>query len=458
MEKVRKLLIWSSCLLVLVAVLPLKSSAQNKAFTYGFRERLRHTYMNNNMDFNANSDDKQGFFRVRTNLWGQFNFNSHLTARVQLTNEFRPYTIVRERDKSKDFTLDEIIFDNLFLKYNSGGDNPVILTVGRQNLIYGEGFILLEGGPWDGSRAIFHDAIKLSLKRGTTTFDFLGISNPATDDRLSFLTFTKPNHHYLGLPKNAEGHQWLNDGLEQALGLYITHKKAAWGSLEGYYFYKTEKPDFAIPTFASITQDQLSTRHIHTLGGRLVHPLGDRLKLSTEWAYQTGSQANNSISAYGGYANLGYTLIPAKKGVITAGINALSGDDPNTADIEGWNPIFSRWPKWSELYIYSQTIENIDGARKVAYWTNTFAPNVKFVMNVHPKVNMTVWLHHLQAFQASGPGDGTTRGNEFQLWLKFKFTQQLSGHFLYDYFMPGDFYPAPRANASFIRFELMFTL
>ena len=427
-------------------------------FKWGVRERVRHTYMNNNMDFNPDSDDEQGFFRIRTNLWGEIGFNKHFTARAMLTNEFRPYTIVRSSDEAadKEMTFDEIIFDNLYLKYTTGGENPLTVILGRQNLIYGEGFILLEGGPWDGSRSIYHDALKISLKRDDLTIDLLGISNPTHDYRLPKIAFFETDGKYLGLPK-ANGHQMMNDGLEEALGLYITKKPKKGTQLEGYYFYKTERPDYALPSFSNITQDQLSMLFVHTIGGRVVHPFTNKFKLMTEWAYQTGGQAENKVGAYGGYANLAYTLVPEKKGVLTGGVNVLSGDDPETADVEGWNPLFSRWPKWSELYIYSQTAENIGGGRKVAYWTNTLAPNIKYVMDIHSKVNMTLWLHQLQAMQASGPGDGKTRGSEFQLWLKFKFNKLLTGHFLYDYFMPGDFYPEPRANASFIRVELMYT-
>jgi len=429
-------------------------------FKWGFRERLRHTYMNNNMDFNPDRDDEQGFFRVRTNLWGQYDFNEHFSARAMLTNEFRYYTIVRQSDQDADKknTLDEIVFDNLYLRYTTGGENPVTVILGRQNLIYGEGFILLEGNPWDGSRTIFHDALKISIKRGDITADVLAISNPRRDARLPKVNFSSSGESYLGLPKNSDGEQFLNDGHEEALGLYIQRKPSGGPQLEGYYFYKTEQPEYVLPAFAGITEDQMSKLVTHTIGGRLSLPLADRLDLTTEWAYQTGAQADNKVGAYGGYANIGYVLVPERKGKLTAGVNVLSGDDPETADVEGWNPIFSRWPKWSELYIYSQTIENIGGGRKVAYWTNTLAPNVKFVMDISNKVNMTLWFHHLQAMQASGPGDGKARGNEFQLWLKVGISKHFTGHFLYDYFIPGDFYPDPLANASFIRFELMYTL
>lgn len=454
MRQITRLTLWTLVLMLFVGQL-----YAGVGFKWGARERLRHTYMNNNMDFNSDSDDEQGFIRVRTNLWGDFQFSDKFSAYAMLTNEFRPYTIVRQRDQDagKEMTFDEIIFDNLYLKYTSGGDNPLTVIFGRQNLIYGEGFILLEGGPWDGSRSIYHDALKISKKKGDMTIDLLAISNPVKDYRLPKISLFDDGENRLGLPKKGSD-QLMNDGLEEALGLYITKKPASGTSFEGYYFYKVETPEYALPAFASIMPSQLEKLYVHTIGGRVVHPLSEKLKLMTEWAYQTGGQGEYSVGAYGGYANVAYSL-PEQKGVVTGGVNVLSGDDPATADVEGWNPIFSRWPKWSELYIYSQTAENIGGGRKVAYWTNTLSPNLKYVTKIKG-VEVTLWAHHLQAFETAGLGDGTVRGNEFQCWLKFGLSNLLpglTGHVLYDYFIPGDFYPEGADPAQFLRFELMYT-
>ena len=198
------------------------------SFKWGFQERLRHTYMNNNLDFNADRDDEQGFFRVRTSVWGQADLNRNWAIRAQFNNEFRYYTITRQSDKDagRENTLDEIIIEHLFLKYTTGGSDPLTITLGRQNLMYGEGFILMDGAPWDGSRTIYHDAAKLSYQTGDMTYDFLAVSNPVYDKRLPKFRFTKEGGKYLGLPKNYEGHQVLNDGLEEAIGLYFTKKPA----------------------------------------------------------------------------------------------------------------------------------------------------------------------------------------------------------------------------------------
>ena len=444
------------CAILLGMLLSDLGLAQESAFKWGFRERLRNTYMNNNMDFSANRDDEQNFFRVRTNLWGQYTFNSHLLARIQFTNEFRKYLIIPEAKKGE-FTLDELIIDNLYFQWKSGSDNPVVLTVGRQNLIYGEGFILLEGGPWDGSRAIYHDAVKLSIKRGATTIDLLGISNTRVEERLPVLSNTDQlkNEKTEGLPKY-EGKQWMNDGDESALGVYAVHKSKTGTRWDGYFILKTEQPE---PFIGAASNPEKLV--LNTVGGRLAKPLGDRFSLVTEWAFQFGKQGDYKQTSYGGYGYLNLLLNPRTKGTLTGGLNILSGDDPDTPDNEGWNPLFARWPKWSELYIYSHIAEVIQGARKVAYWTNTISPYVKYACNLGPKVNFSAIFYHLKAFYGRSLGNemsGTTRGNELQLLFKFRLTKQISAHFLYDRFFPGDFYPGPRANASFIRGELMFTL
>ena len=79
-------MVWVILLLVFVGQLFAKPS-----FKWGVRERVRHTYMNNNIDFNADSDDEQGFFRIRTNLWGQADLGKNWSAKLQLANEFREF-------------------------------------------------------------------------------------------------------------------------------------------------------------------------------------------------------------------------------------------------------------------------------------------------------------------------------------------------------------------------------
>ncbi|MDZ7725143.1 MAG: hypothetical protein U5R06_20585 [candidate division KSB1 bacterium] len=175
--------------------------------------------------------------------------------------------------------------------------------------------------------------------------------------------------------------------------VYAVQKRES-SRYEGYYFMKKEG---ARAWIGSPYGDEDLT--LHTLGGRVQGPVEDNLSLTTEWAYPFGKRGDFNQSAYGGYAYLTYNLNPEKKMNVMGGFNLLSGDDPSTDDNEGWNPIFSRWPKWSELYIYSQVMETVRGRHKVAYWTNTFSPYVKYNMNVTPNISMQACYYHLQSLQ-----------------------------------------------------------
>ena len=429
----KKLAFVAVALLYLTVLSPQGSIAQESGtkLKYGFNERVRNTYFNNIMDWNEDADDKNHFFRIRSSLWAQYSFAPKALIYAKLTNENRPYI-----HPDKDYEFNEIFFDNLYAKISFGSSIPTTLTIGRQNIIYGEGFIMLEGGPWDGSRAIYHDAVKLSMQKGKTTIDLLGINNTASEEHLPVFNEVDP-----------ENPQKLNDSDEVAFGTYITNTSKPNLKLEGYFFNKTEKFDTELKT--------------NTIGGRATKSGMGNLSLVTEWAYQFGSHGDTDISGFGGYGYLSYLACKKRNTILKAGANYLSGDDPETTDKnEGWNPIFSKWPKWSELYIYSQIPEK----GKVAYWTNTFSPWVSVNLNLCKKVNFSATFYHLKAIHSLPPaegkpfGTGKTRGNEIQLLFKIKFNKLLTGHFLYDYFSPGDYYKEDRVSGQFIRGELMFNI
>jgi hypothetical protein len=419
---------------------------------FGASERLRNEFYNNITDMNKDKDDRTDYFRIRTSVWGQLSVAQVATFYAKLTNEFRKYT---DDPKARGFTWDEIVFDNLYVKLETKKKN-LGLTLGRQNLTYGEGFIIMDGAPWDGSRTIYHDAVKLSVTRGKTTLDFLGIDNTKIEDHLPVIRGSKlKNGEIKGQPKD----QMMNDGEEKALGLYATTTAIAKTKLDAYFIRKTEKPDPWNNLGGS--KEELN---LNTLGARVNYAFTNRTSLTTEWAIQSGSQGSIDHGAFGGYGFLSYVLCPQKKATLSAGVIALSGDDPSTKDKnEGWNPLFSRWPKWSELYIYSHLNEATRGSIRVAYWTNLFAPNVSYTMQVSKKISLIANAFLLRSFEkrtdAKGVlGEGLNRGKEVQCWVKFVFNKYMTGHLLYDYLFPGDFYPSPRTGGQFVRGELMFTI
>lgn len=134
----------------------------------------------------------------------------------------------------------------------------------------------------------------------------------------------------------------------------------------------------------------------------------------------------------------------------------LSGDDPATDKVEGWDPLWSRWPKWSESYIYTLIIEN---GGKVAYWSNISSLNAAVKVSLSEKVNFKAYYYHLLALENNlssfCDGSGKTRGDLLTLRVDYKIDKNWSGHFLWEKFTPGNFYPDIADGYNFFRFELM---
>jgi hypothetical protein len=441
----------------------LRVSAQEKtglSLKFGMSERLRNEYYNNITDMNKDVSDRTDYYRIRTSVWGQARYAPYATFYAKLTNEFRKYTL---DPKERDFTWEEIVFDNLYLKLETP-NKMAALTVGRQNLMYGEGFILMDGAPWDGSRTIYHDAIKLSLAKGKTSIDLLAIDNTRTEDRLPVIrdpgfedgTLTELKKG-VRVPQSLD--QMMNDGEEKALGLYATTTAVAKAKIEAYFLRKTEMPDPWINMGGS--KDELN---LNTLGARVNYGFTDRISLTTEWALQSGSQGSIDHSAVGGYGYVTYLIDQATKSSLSGGIICLTGDDPATADKnEGWNPMFARLPKWSELYIYSYLNEVNRGSVRVSYWTNLWSPYISYTVALSKKATLIGNFYLLKAFQkrsipGGGIGNGLSRGNEIQVWFKYAFNKYLSGHVLLDQLVPGDFYPMPHTSGPFLRGELLFSI
>ena len=345
------------------------------------------------------------------------------------------------------------------------------LRVGRQDIIRGEGFILLEGGPGDGSRSIYQNAILLTLEGarlglGRTQIDLLAIHNPAWDKLVIANGPTEAE-------KLSGARKPMVENDETAFGVYATHTLSKTHALEAYYFYKEEQR----------TADALPQLKLHTLGARFAGSLPWQLRAAVEGAYQFGNQrvpcyqvgdpcgcyCYPKHASFGGYAHVSRELIGYMKPTIELGGIYLSGDDPADArhplaDDRSWVPLFSRWPKWSELLIYTLIPE----AGRVANWTNLISAYGSLAITLTNRIQITYAYYHLRApyplvDPAGEPptglfGTGKVRGQNHQWKLTTQLSESVSGHFLVERFVPGDFYNQARDDAFFVRWELMWKM
>jgi hypothetical protein len=171
--------------------------------SWGGDLRVRNEYFNNALSLS--SDPKlsaggapgvpttfgdlhsQDYFRYRGRLWTSITPADGLTLNVRLAAEPREFmensTFDTYYDKSG-MQWRYGIIDNLNVQWKKPLDLPVTLTVGRQDIFLGDGFLVGDGTPEDGSFTSFLDSARLTwnLEKQHTTIDFIGIVQYARPD------------------------------------------------------------------------------------------------------------------------------------------------------------------------------------------------------------------------------------------------------------------------------------
>jgi hypothetical protein len=402
-------------------------------FGWGYRLRLRQEYIENATDFSNASSDINNYLRVRSQLWGSWAPSTQWKLFSMLNNEHRHWYKSNKGLEDKPFEIGEVIFENLSVEGKRLGGTPFGFTAGRQNLFYGEGFICWDGGPLDGSRTAYFNALVFTGSFGKRRLDAHFISDPEKDKYLPVIN---------------DQNQSLIEWDETGAGLYYTDESFTGRKLEAYYFYKNEKDK----------DEVFPESNIHTIGGRVSGRAIQRLTGAAEGAVQLGDRDGADRFGYSGYL-YGMYALPVERAPLALGAGALylSGDDPATGRFEGWNPVYARWPKWSELYIYSLARE-----KGVAFWQNL--SSTWFGIDFKPDERLTLEGRLYLMWAPEGPpepgsppfGTGNYRGTLSIVKLNWKLGEYLSGHLLWESLRPGDFYAEGSDRADFLRWEINF--
>lgn len=443
-------------------------------FDGGFDLRLRQEIWDNVVDLgtlgnlvtsNASGFNDRDFFRFRTRLWGEMDVNKDFSAYLRIANEWKYYLGPYELN-SQNLQEDELVVDNLYFKSDKIYGSPFSLKVGRQDFLgadmYGEGFLLMDGTPGDGSRTFYFNAARLraniSQYTDNNTVDFVFIDDPRTDTFFpSWHTAVGPSTFYV------DNKQILTASHEQALMVYSRNKFADTLNLEPYYIYKKENPVGTTPG-----------DHLSTFGARGTASLGG-WNFGGEFAHQFGDFNNGQPrQGNGGYAFFGrnYDDLTFKPGfefryVYLSGNENAKNPDKNATDTT-WDPLFSRNPYWNELFIYTLIPETskYNSLAVPGYWSNLKLLMVKFKFDFTPKTNLVMTYQHLWAAEPTnitGPfapmfsNSGTDRGHLPTAILSQKIAKNLDGFLQLEYFVPGNFYADTARNATFFRWQLRYT-
>ncbi|MBN1163074.1 MAG: alginate export family protein [Candidatus Krumholzibacteriota bacterium] len=424
-------------MLIVTGFAPAASGGEEASFSWGFRQRIREAYIQNGLDVENDLADDRHYIRVRSQLWGSYFPFQGWKIHVLLNNEHRHWFKSNQGLEDKDFEIDEFIFENLYLSIDRINGSHISIIAGRQNIMYGEGFLFMDGGPLDGSRTAYCNALRIKLANPERSLEFHLLSNPHKDNYLPVVNCQTKD---------------LIEKDESGAGLHYLDKSIPKLDIAGYYFFKREE----------LKGSGLDKADIHTLGARVSSKMTESFSFTSEWAFQLGDLGSRrGRAALGGYIHGSYSVPLSLDPLLTAGVIYLSGNKSATGTYEGWNPLYGRWPKWSELYIYTLAREN-----GVAYWDNLFAPHLKLDLKPVKRISLEGTLYYLGAVHSNhfagaaagspAAGRGTRRGILSLIKLKWSAGAHVSGHLLWERLAPGDYYIDGSDVANFLRWELMY--
>jgi hypothetical protein len=410
---------------------PDRPAPRKVLFSFGYDQRFRNEEWNNIQDQNSQTNDAKAWSIFRQRVWLNFTLGSpNIEFYVRMLNQF-----AKTSTPSVPLNWDEVIFDNLYVNFKKAIIPGLSIKIGRQDIMFGEGFILMDGSAVDGPRTAYVNGIDIAYTYKKSKLDLLGTMNPRSDRFLPIL------HNQ---------HRILNEPDEQMAGLYYTDRNHKNTDFDLYYLLKKETHDYRSPSNAAFQPD----RHVNTIGARIVRRLNGGYTATMEFAVQKGRQhPDTGITAWSGYGHLKKQFSRKWNPYVLGGYWALSGDNPSTNRYEGWDPLSGRWPKWSGMYPWSQVPE-----KGIGYWTNIKMAQAEAGFTPWKPVTLKGVLYLNQAFHPYARGNpavfgkGRGRGLIPEVIASYAFGHSFVGEFRYEVLRPGDFY-AGRTTGQFFRFE-----
>lgn len=403
---------------------------------WGAEFRVRHEYHNNTAGFDSQIANQEfSYQRYRSRLWLAVQPFSTLTLNTRLTTEPRYYF---KPGALEGYQRDEIALDQLHLHYQPDSEHPLSITVGRQDIVSGNRWLFHDGTTRDGSRTDYFNAARLAYRfdQANTTVNTIYFDNLADSG--------------YGLPVINNQGRYVTEEDSRGLILYAINKSLPATQLDGFFVYKHDRK-------MAVTGNNAD---LYIFGGRVETKLNDRWTARLECAPEFGVKNGRTLKAFGLNSLLTYAFHDRHDNRLSLAYEYLSGDNPATSDNEGFDPIWGRRAQYSELLVFTFTVE---GLGRSAEWSNLQRLAAGWHVMPAKKVEWENFYHALFANQnplGTLPGysaGGAFRGHLVTSVLKFDLTRALSGHLMAEVFFPGDYYASPKGDlASFLRFQLLF--
>ena len=436
--------------------------------TWGADVRFRNEYANNNMTLNEGAArHEQDYFRFRERIWASVMPVTNVSVNARFSGEQREWMKPSSSSQYGPRSgLEERygILDNAYVKWSNIGGVPLSISAGRQDVQFGEPmnwWLVGDGTPNDGSWTFFLDSIRAAYdaKDIQTKVDVVYIyQNARPDEWIPTLGESGDN---TPVPYN------LTEQNEQGVILYLSNTSVKDMQIDGYFIYKRDAKEYSNGDNADI----------YTLGAKISGTPATNWAYSVEGAYQFGSKQDanvgaayinsptdwRQINAYGANGKLTYLFKDKYNNQVSLLGEFLSGDDPNTKGTdEMFDILWGRYPRWSEMYIYSYINETSKKNGQMnniirfgPNWTCTPIKDTTFSATYNAMFS-PVDTPTRQQNSSLFTDSGNFRGHYLQTVLKHKFNDHVSAHLWAEFVWMGDYYQQ-KDLMTFLRAEILLT-
>lgn len=422
-------------LLILIMFQAILFSQNIENFKIGGEIRMRGYDLQNVWDFDCSNDwDNWSVFRHRTNINLSIELENDISGYIKIANQNYGEGLTRHSNDrwEEDNKSNKIFVDNAYINVDKIFSGPINIRLGRQNLMYGSGFVLFDGQSQFASTSIYFDGVKF-------TWDINEFGN------LDILYFKDEEKK----PDNKS-----KDDITLG-GLYLSCKFPVIGQNQDIYMLNRN--------------DEFLDKNIILYGTRFSDKLECGFDFSAEGAWQSG-KFNKTVkqNALGGKVDLGYTF----NNIFTQprlflGFASLSGDDKNTTGTnESWDVFYGGWPQFGDLLAWKYV--NLGSLNIVSVYDSSYNKGSSTIGEaVYSNFNLLTIGINFQLFEKFSAKLSAAQiiinetdnklnnkfGNYFQLNTNYKYSENLSFRLYAGLLQPGEAFDSDKDNATEIFWE-----
>jgi len=407
------------------------------AWTWGGDLRLRDEYFTNAFTLDSTAPlHEQSYQRLRERFWSTVAFDDDVALNVRLTCENWEW----DKDAfsppfQRGWVTSEGVIDLLNCKWKNAFGLPLRLIMGRQEIEMGDGWLIFDPSPLDGSRTQYFNAARGTLQLSAhTTLDLIFVDLPAFD----------------GLPVLNNQHTALAEQSERGRIVYLSSGTSSSSQADAYFIQRDMHR-----VLANGDDGQFSAA-----GARVVGMVSPDWQVKAEAVYEFGTKDDRELRAWGSIGQATWFARDAGNNQFYLVAEALSGDRPGTSQDEQFDALWGRYPRWGEVPALVYALETRIGQfgnmlRIGPGWSFSPAKAYNITLNYD-----AIWALEYNRGTTGGlfSAVGRFRGHAVQSFFRYRLSNRWRALLQGESFLPGDYYATgKRATVTFLREELAWT-